>query len=62
MVTQDVLTPPHGLECVYDYSISMVTCMSAIYGTDLHISTCTMVFKAICIINTTHSTQVFMVV
>ena len=28
MDTQDVLTPPHGLKCIYEYSIYMVTCIA----------------------------------
>ena len=35
------------------YVIYMVTRMSAIYCPDLHVRTCTIVFKAIFIINTT---------
>ena len=55
MDTQDVhAPPPHGLKRLYDYSIYMVTCMPA-YCTDLHVCTCTMVFKAILVINTTDS-------
>ena len=55
MDTQHVLTPPHGLKRVYDFSIYMFACMSAVYCSDLHVCTCTMVFKAILIINTTDS-------
>ena len=36
MDAQDVLTPLHGLECVYDLGITMVTCMST-YCTDYHV-------------------------
>ena len=52
--TQDVQTPPHGLTRLYYYSISVVTCMP-VYYTDLHVCICTIVFKAILIINTTDS-------
>ena len=54
MDAQDLHTPPHGLKRLHYYSISMVTFMS-VYCTDLHVCTCTMVFKAIFIINTTDS-------
>ena len=54
MGTQDVHTRPHGLKRLYYYSIYVVTCMS-VYCTDFHVCTCTMVFKALLIFNTTDS-------
>ena len=49
MDTQDAYSPTW----VEMYIIYIVTCMSAVYCPDLHVCTCTIVFKAIFIINTT---------